>query len=149
LEGTELFLIYTYTSEGVLSNRPIARSRVTYGFNEAILNTVKFHEANVAAANVSRMDEVAWGLTHGESSGRTPGSLEVARRLAMRNIEAFVQTFSDQQALTAAASSWAPATLTQVAEAARIQEAGHLRCRLLSRILCIPFQSQIIICFKT
>jgi hypothetical protein len=63
-----------------------------------------------------------------DGSGRTPGSLEVARRLAMRNIEAFVQTFSDQQALTAAASSWAPATLTQVAEAARIQEAGHLRC---------------------
>jgi hypothetical protein len=47
----------------------------------------------------------------------------------LRNIEAFVQTFSDQQALTAAASSWAPATLNQVAEDARIQEAGHLRCR--------------------
>lgn len=64
-----------------------------------------------------------------EGSGRTLVSLDAARKLALRSVDAFVQTFSDQQALTAAASSWAPATLIQVAEAARIQEAGHLRCR--------------------
>jgi hypothetical protein len=75
------------------------------------------------------MDEVAFGLSNGESNSRTLVSLDAARKLALRNIEAFVQTFSDQQALTAAASSWAPATLNQVAEDARIQEAGHLRCR--------------------
>ncbi|KAG0630749.1 hypothetical protein M758_1G201600 [Ceratodon purpureus] len=75
-----------------------------------------------------RMDEVAFGLANVESNGRTVASLDAARKLALRNIEAFVQTFSDQQALTAAASSWAPATLNLVAEDARIQEAGHLRC---------------------
>ena len=75
------------------------------------------------------MDEVAFGSFNGEGSGRTIVSLDAARKLALRNIEAFVQKFSDQQALTAAASSWAPATLNQVAESARIQEAGHLRCR--------------------
>lgn len=83
------------------------------------------------------MDEVAWGLTFGESSGRTSGSLDAARRLAMRHIEAFVQTFSDQQALSAAATSWAPAALSQVADAARIQEAGHLRCRCFSQWLLL------------
>jgi hypothetical protein len=71
-----------------------------------------------------RMDEIA----SGNSSGRTQGSMDVTRRLALRDIEAFVQTFYDQQALSAAVVSWAPAALNQVAEAARIQEAGHLRC---------------------
>lgn len=75
------------------------------------------------------MDEVAFGLPNGESNSRTVVSLDVANKLALRNIEAFVQTFSDQQALTGAASSWAPAALNQVTEDARIQEAGHLRCR--------------------
>ncbi|KAH9318479.1 hypothetical protein KI387_020248, partial [Taxus chinensis] len=56
------------------------------------------------------------------------GNLDAARRMAMRQIEAFVHTFSDLQSLSAAAASWAPASLTQVAETARIHEAGHLRC---------------------
>nr|ACQ55239.1 PHYSCODILLO1 [Physcomitrium patens]AFF18619.1 PHYSCODILLO1B [Physcomitrium patens]AFF18620.1 PHYSCODILLO1A [Physcomitrium patens] len=74
-----------------------------------------------------RMDEVAVGLSSVENNGRTV-SLEAARKLALRNIDAFVQTFFDPQSLTAAASSWAGATLNQVAETATIQEAGHLRC---------------------
>lgn len=74
------------------------------------------------------MDEVAVGLSSVENNGRTV-SLEAARKLALRNIDAFVQTFFDPQSLTAAASSWAGATLNQVAETATIQEAGHLRCR--------------------
>ena len=36
---------------------------------------------------------------------------------------------SDPHAFAAAAASSAPATLSQVTEGARIQEAGHLRCR--------------------
>lgn len=71
-----------------------------------------------------RMDEAGMQC----DSAPKGGSLEAARRMAMRHIEAFVQTFSDQQSLAVAATSWAPAALAQVAEAARIQEAGHLRC---------------------
>nr|ACQ55238.1 PHYSCODILLO2 [Physcomitrium patens] len=74
-----------------------------------------------------RMDEVAVRVSSGENHGRTV-NLEAIRKLALRSIDAFVLTFCDQQALTAAASSWAPATLNQVAETARIQEAGLLRC---------------------
>lgn len=73
------------------------------------------------------MDEVAVRVSSGENHGRTV-NLEAIRKLALRSIDAFVLTFCDQQALTAAASSWAPATLNQVAETARIQEAGLLRC---------------------
>jgi hypothetical protein len=39
--------------------------------------------------------------------------------------------FSNQQAFAAAAASSAPAALAQVTESARIQEAGHLRCRFV------------------
>ncbi|KAG6402737.1 hypothetical protein SASPL_134948 [Salvia splendens] len=55
-------------------------------------------------------------------------NLDGSRRMAMKNIEAFVMTFSDPQAFSAAAASLAPAALTQITESARIQEAGHLRC---------------------
>ncbi|XP_074263151.1 protein ARABIDILLO 1 [Silene latifolia] len=72
-----------------------------------------------------RIDEVV-----GSSSESTSKciSLNGARRLALRHIEAFVLTFSDPQAFAAASSSSVPAALTQITEAARIQEAGHLRC---------------------
>uniref|UniRef100_A0A0C9S401 TSA: Wollemia nobilis Ref_Wollemi_Transcript_14429_3694 transcribed RNA sequence n=1 Tax=Wollemia nobilis TaxID=56998 RepID=A0A0C9S401_9CONI len=74
-----------------------------------------------------RMDEVA---TTGMLCDNVPkgSSLEHARRMAMKHIEGFVQTFSDPQSLSAAASSWAPPALAHVAETARIHEAGHLRC---------------------
>ena len=51
--------------------------------------------------------------------------------MALKNIEMFMLTFSDRQAFAAAAKapSYAPAAPAQVTEAARIQEAGHLRCR--------------------
>ncbi|EFJ24586.1 hypothetical protein SELMODRAFT_101488 [Selaginella moellendorffii] len=53
----------------------------------------------------------------------------VARQSAMKNIEAFVQAFSDQPSLAAVpASQWGPSALQQVSDSARIQEAGHLRC---------------------
>ncbi|KAH9627473.1 hypothetical protein KSS87_006164 [Heliosperma pusillum] len=72
-----------------------------------------------------RIDEVVGGSS--ESTSKCI-SLNGARRLALRHIEAFVLTFSDPQAFAAAAASSVPAALTQVTEAARIQEAGHLRC---------------------
>ncbi|KAF6149917.1 hypothetical protein GIB67_008638 [Kingdonia uniflora] len=74
-----------------------------------------------------RMDEVA---PIGSSSEGIPKSvsLDGARRMALKKIESFVLTFSDPQSFAAAAASSAPASLAQVAEAARIQEAGHLRC---------------------
>eukprot|EP00249_Psilotum_nudum_P024609 c29236_g1_i1 orf=349-3153(+) len=74
-----------------------------------------------------RMDEYAMGTTFCESVTKC-GGLEGARRLATQHIEAFVQAFSDQHALAVAAVSWAPAALMIVADSARIQEAGHLRC---------------------
>ncbi|CAN1289907.1 Protein ARABIDILLO 1 [Linum perenne] len=74
-----------------------------------------------------RMDEFA--LVGSASEGISKSvSLEGARRLALKHIEAFVLAFSDQQAFAVAASSSAPAALAQVTERARIQEAGHLRC---------------------
>ncbi|KAJ7565079.1 hypothetical protein O6H91_02G046900 [Diphasiastrum complanatum] len=74
-----------------------------------------------------RMDEVANATVICDSILKS-GGLDGARRLAMRHIEAFVQAFSDHQALSVAASLWAPTALQQVADSARIQEAGHLRC---------------------
>lgn len=75
-----------------------------------------------------RMDEFALIGTSTESTSKCV-SLDGARRMALKHIEAFVLTFSDPQAFATAAASSAPAALTQVTERARIQEAGHLRCR--------------------
>ncbi|PWA87853.1 hypothetical protein CTI12_AA126040 [Artemisia annua] len=74
-----------------------------------------------------RMDEFALiGSSSEETSKRI--NLEGARRTALKHIEAFVRTFSDPQAFSAAALSSAPAALAQVSESACIHEAGHLRC---------------------
>ena len=75
-----------------------------------------------------RMDEYALIGTSSESTSKSV-SLDGARRMALKHIEAFVLTFSDAHAFAAAAASSAPAALSQVTEGARIQEAGHLRCR--------------------
>jgi len=75
-----------------------------------------------------RMDEYALVGTPSESTSKSV-SLDGARRMALKHIEAFVLMFSDPQAFAAAAASSAPAALAQVTEGARIQEAGHLRCR--------------------
>lgn len=83
-----------------------------------------------------RMDEFALIGTSSESISKSV-SLDGSRRMALKHIEAFVLTFSDQQTFSAAAASSAPAALAQVTEGARIQEAGHLRCRFsLSLWLC-------------
>ncbi|XP_044502318.1 protein ARABIDILLO 1-like isoform X2 [Mangifera indica] len=74
-----------------------------------------------------RMDEFALIGTSSESTSKSV-SLDGARRMALKRIEAFVLTFSDPQAFATAAASSAPAALSQVTERARIQEAGHLRC---------------------
>ncbi|BBG97308.1 ARABIDILLO-1 [Prunus dulcis] len=74
-----------------------------------------------------RMDEFALIGTSSESISKSV-SLDGSRRMALKHIEAFVLTFSDQQTFSAAAASSAPAALAQVTEGARIQEAGHLRC---------------------
>ncbi|XP_042504817.1 protein ARABIDILLO 1-like [Macadamia integrifolia] len=74
-----------------------------------------------------RMDEIA--LIGSSSEGVSKSvSLDVDRRVALKHIEAFVLSFSDPQTFHTAAASSAPAALAQVAEAAHIQEAGHLRC---------------------
>ncbi|XP_010258788.1 PREDICTED: protein ARABIDILLO 1-like isoform X2 [Nelumbo nucifera] len=91
-----------------------------------------------------RMDEVALIGSSSEGSSKSV-SLDGARRMALKNIETFVRTFSDQQTFYAAAASSAPASLAQVAEAARIQEAGHLRCRFL---LCLVLRLEgLLLCF--
>ncbi|KAK4397398.1 protein ARABIDILLO 1 [Sesamum angolense] len=74
-----------------------------------------------------RMDEIALVGTSTEGSSKSI-NLDGPRRMALKNIEAFVLTFADPQAFSAAAASSAPAALSQVTESARIQEAGHLRC---------------------
>ncbi|CAA2962079.1 ARABIDILLO 1-like isoform X1, partial [Olea europaea subsp. europaea] len=74
-----------------------------------------------------RMDEIALRGTSTESTSKSV-SLDGARKMALKNIEAFVLTFSDPRAFSAAAASSAPTALTQVTESAQIQEAGHLRC---------------------
>ncbi|KAJ9171192.1 hypothetical protein P3X46_014588 [Hevea brasiliensis] len=74
-----------------------------------------------------RMDEFALIGTTTESTSKSV-SLDGARRMALKHIETFVLTFSDQQTFAVAAASSAPAALAQVTERARIQEAGHLRC---------------------
>lgn len=69
-------------------------------------------------------------------------NLDGARRMALKHIEEFVSTFSDPQLFSAAASSSTPAPLAQVAELARIQEAGHLRCRLFMYLfIFLPYWS--------
>lgn len=75
-----------------------------------------------------RMDEFALIGTSSENTSKSV-SLDGARRMALKRIEAFVLTFSDPQTFAAAAASSAPASLSQVTESARIPEAGHLRCR--------------------
>ncbi|MCD7452708.1 Protein ARABIDILLO 1 [Datura stramonium] len=74
-----------------------------------------------------RMDEVALVGTSSDSNSKSV-NLDGARRMALKNIEAFILAFSDPQAFSAAAASSVPAALTQVTESARIHEAGHLRC---------------------
>ncbi|XWS45829.1 hypothetical protein CRYUN_Cryun14cG0013100 [Craigia yunnanensis] len=74
-----------------------------------------------------RIDEFSPMGTSSESTSKSV-SLDGARRMALKHIEAFILTFSDPQAFAAAAASSAPAALAQVTERARIQEAGHLRC---------------------
>ncbi|KAJ6835517.1 protein ARABIDILLO 1-like [Iris pallida] len=74
-----------------------------------------------------RMDEVA--LIGSSSEGTSKGiNFDGARRMALKHIDAFILSFSDPQIFFAAVASSAPAPLAQVVEAARIQEAGHLRC---------------------
>ncbi|PPD79853.1 hypothetical protein GOBAR_DD23220 [Gossypium barbadense] len=75
----------------------------------------------------SRIDEFAPMSSSSESTSKSV-SLDGARRMALKHIEAFLRTFSNPQAFAAAAASSAPAALAQVTEKARIQEAGHLRC---------------------
>ncbi|KAI3905209.1 hypothetical protein MKX01_017455 [Papaver californicum] len=75
-----------------------------------------------------RMDEVAASIGSTSEGISKSVSLDAPRRMALKNIHDFVGTFSDQQSFNAAANSSAPPALAQVAEAARIQEAGHLRC---------------------
>ncbi|XP_057497125.1 protein ARABIDILLO 1-like isoform X2 [Actinidia eriantha] len=74
-----------------------------------------------------RMDAYVLVGTSSESTSKSI-SLNGARRMALKHIEAFVLTFSDPQTFAAAALSLAPTALSQVTESARIQEAGHLRC---------------------
>ncbi|KAK6162626.1 hypothetical protein DH2020_002467 [Rehmannia glutinosa] len=75
-----------------------------------------------------RMDEIALVGTSTEGTSKSV-NLDGLRKMALKNIEAFVMKFTEPQAFLAAAASSAPASLTQVTESARIQEAGHLRCR--------------------
>lgn len=73
------------------------------------------------------MDEYAIIGTPSENTSKSV-SLNGARMMALKHIEAFITDFIDPQIYTPAALSPPPIMLTQVSEKARIQEAGHLRC---------------------
>lgn len=97
------------------------------------------------------MDEYALmiGTSSSESTSKSI-SLEGARDMAINHIEAFVITFMDPHILKGPVVSSTPTMLAQVTERARIQEAGHLRCRLifsplsLSRWRCLVFDQELI-----
>ncbi|XP_013636575.1 PREDICTED: protein ARABIDILLO 1 isoform X2 [Brassica oleracea var. oleracea] len=76
-----------------------------------------------------RMDEYTLmiGTSSSASTSKTI-SLDGARRMAFKHIEAFVTTFMDPQIFVAAAVTSTPTILSQVTERACILEAGHLRC---------------------
>lgn len=59
----------------------------------------------------------------------TSMNLDVTKRMALKNIDEFVHSFSDQQTFATAVASASPTALAQITEGARIPEAGHLRCR--------------------
>ena len=79
--------------------------------------------------------------TSGEGSSNG-ACFEGARRMALKHIEAFVGTFSHPNLFSLAAASSAPAALSHVAEAVFIQEAGHLRCRLVNVSMNMVFFAQ-------
>ncbi|KDP40397.1 hypothetical protein JCGZ_03876 [Jatropha curcas] len=70
-----------------------------------------------------RMDVIvaAGPLTEGASKFM---SLEVVKSISLKHVEGFVHLFSDSQTLASVVASSAPNALSQVAEAARIPEAG-------------------------
>ncbi|XP_010512352.1 PREDICTED: protein ARABIDILLO 2-like [Camelina sativa] len=74
-----------------------------------------------------RMDEYAMIGTSSESASKSV-TLNGARMMALKHIGAFIKTFMEHQIFTGGALSFAPSMLAQVAEKARIPEAGHLRC---------------------
>ncbi|XP_074579832.1 protein ARABIDILLO 1 [Curcuma longa] len=74
-----------------------------------------------------RMDEVALVGSLLEGSSKSV-NFDGARRMALKQIEDFLLSFSDPHIFSVTATSSTPATLAQVVEAVQIQEAGHLRC---------------------
>ncbi|KAK6120751.1 hypothetical protein DH2020_045507 [Rehmannia glutinosa] len=74
-----------------------------------------------------RIDDIALNGTPTDGTSKSVG-LDGPRRMAMKHIEDFVMTISDPRLLSAAATSSDPASLVQVTEYARIEEAGQLRC---------------------
>ncbi|KAH9788609.1 protein ARABIDILLO 1 [Citrus sinensis] len=121
-EGGVPALVHLCSSSGSKMARFMAALALAYMFDGSTykMGFYSFHA-------VDRMDEFALIGTSTESTSKCV-SLDGARRMALKHIEAFVLTFSDPQAFATAAASSAPAALTQVTERARIQEAGHLRC---------------------
>ena len=63
-----------------------------------------------------------------QGSSKTLNRDEVGR-MALKHVEEFLISFYDPQTFYAAAASLVPTALVQIAEAIRITEAGHLRCR--------------------
>ncbi|CAN6815515.1 unnamed protein product [Brassica oleracea var. botrytis] len=74
-----------------------------------------------------------YAVMRGTSSSKSTSksiSLDGARRMALKHIEAFVITFMDPQVFVAAAVSSTFTMLAQVTERPRIQESGHLRLEM-------------------
>nr|GEU84770.1 hypothetical protein [Tanacetum cinerariifolium] len=103
-----------------------ARARILQDvFTEVICD--RRHPRTEVAQILQKPVTTTTGLKTLETSMRI--NFEGARRTALKHIEAFVRTFSDRQAFSAAALSSAPTALIQVSESAYIHEAGHLRCK--------------------
>ncbi|KAK8686403.1 hypothetical protein V6N13_125428 [Hibiscus sabdariffa] len=82
--------------------------------------------------------KVTFEVPAGPSSSGSSKTLNMdgVGRMALKHVEEFVSSFYDAQTFHTAAASLVPTALAQIAEAIRIQEAGHLRCRK-APILCI------------
>ncbi|XP_065871813.1 protein ARABIDILLO 1-like isoform X1 [Euphorbia lathyris] len=96
-------------------------------FVRELIGSSSFAQVLENGCFMHRMDEIS--VVGPSPAGALKNvSSDWAKRVALRNIELFVRSFSDSQTYAIAVTSSAPTALTQVAEAARIPEAGLLRC---------------------
>lgn len=79
-------------------------------------------------------------MGHSSQGSSKTLNMDGVGRMALKHVEEFVISFYDPQTFYTAAASLVPTALAQIAEAIRIPEAGHLRCRF--ELLALAFYIQ-------